>query len=333
MSKWRQIREWRKTHPREDKPPPEAIPPLLPTLVKAIPESPKWLHEVKWDGYRIGVHLNQGQARVYTRNLFDWTERFPSITQAVEGLDAEEAFIDGEAVVLDDEGLSSFSRIQVALGTGGRTGDIVFVAFDLLKLNGKHLRDWPLRERRAALITLLDGELPENILFSEEIEGSAEQIFRHACQHGIEGVVSKLRESPYRSGRRREWVKTKCVLSDEFIAIGYVPGKGFGGLGKIIVASANDGKLIHAGGVGTGFNSKTGPDVRKRLDAIRTKTPPIKGLKEKGAIWVRPEIVVEIEYRGWTEAEQHLRHPSFKGIREDRTAAEFGIDQQRKSRP
>jgi bifunctional non-homologous end joining protein LigD len=230
LSKWHQIREWRKTHPREDKPPSEAIPPLLPTLVKAIPQGLDWTHEVKWDGYRIGVHLKDGQARIYTRNLFDWTERFPSITRAVETLKASEAFIDGEAVVLDDKGLSSFSRIQVALGAGGDPDDIVFVAFDLLRLNGRNLRERPLKERRAALVELLGDPIPEGILLSREVEGTAEQIYRHACRLGLEGVVSKRKDSPYTSGRRREWVKTKCVQSDGFIAIGYVHGKGFGGL-------------------------------------------------------------------------------------------------------
>jgi len=298
---------------------------MHPTLVKTVPKGERWLHEIKWDGYRISVYLTDGEVRIYTRNSFDWTHRFPGIVRAVETLQAEKAVIDGEAVVTDEQGLSSFSRIQVALGKGGRPENIVLVAFDLLRLDGEDLRPLPLERRKARLRDLLGDPPPAGIIFSEEIEGNPDQIFTHACRLGLEGVVSKRRDSIYVSGRRPEWVKTKCIQSGEFIAIGYEPGKGFGGLGGVILAKAEDGKLVHVGGLGTGFNSKTGPDLKRRLDAIRTNRSPIPGLKIKNAVWARPEIIVEAEYRGITEAEGHLRHASFKGIREDRTLEEFGL--------
>lgn len=324
VSKWRQISEWQKANPRKGKPPPEAIPPLLPTLVKSIPEGDRWLHEVKWDGYRIIVQKDERSIRIFTRNLHDWTGRFPTIVQAVGQLGASEATIDGEAVVMDERGLSSFSAIQAALGSGGRKQDILLVAFDLLKLNDEDLRQRRFLERRAALLELLGEPPPSGIMISEAFEDGGPSLYEHACRLGMEGIVSKLRDSVYVSGRRREWVKTKCVKSGDFIAIGYETGKSYGGLRSVILAKVEDGKLVHAGSVGTGFNSQTDVEMRRCLDAIRAERSPIPTLKVQGATWARPEIIVEVEFTGWT-AEGQLRHPSFKGIREDRTAAESGI--------
>ncbi|WP_292290446.1 non-homologous end-joining DNA ligase [Mesorhizobium sp.] len=297
------------------------IPPLLPTLVDRVPQGPNWLHEIKWDGYRIGVYLDRGKVKILTRNLHDWTVRFPTIVSAVAELDATEAIIDGEAFVADDKGLPHFSSLQRALGRGGRRQDIMLAVFDLLNLNGEDLRDRPLVDRRKALVNLLGETPPSGIVLSDEISGGSD-ILAQVCQFGFEGIVSKLRSSPYRSGRRQEWVKTKCVLSDEFIVIGYEPGNSYGGLGSVLLANVEDGNLVFAGGVGTGFNARTGPEVKRRLDAIQMDKPPIPGLNVRGAVWTRPEIVVDVEYRGWTEDHQ-LRHPSFKGIREDRSVDEF----------
>ncbi|RWK68309.1 non-homologous end-joining DNA ligase [Mesorhizobium sp.] len=297
------------------------VPPLLPTLVDRVPQGPTWLHEIKWDGYRIGVYLDRGKVKILTRNLHDWTVKFPTIVAAVAELDATDAIIDGEAFVADDKGLSHFSSLQRALGRGGRRKDIMLAVFDLLKLNGEDIRDRPLVDRRKALVDLLGETPPNGIVFSDEISGGSD-ILAQVCQFGFEGIVSKLRISPYRSGRRQEWVKTKCVLSDEFIVIGYEPGNSYGGLGSILLANVEDGNLVFAGGVGTGFNARTGADMMRRLKAAEAEKSPIPGLKLKGAVWTRPEIVVEVEYRGWTEDHQ-LRHPSFKGIRSDRSVDEF----------
>jgi bifunctional non-homologous end joining protein LigD len=298
------------------------IPPLLPTLVDSVPTGDRWLHEIKWDGYRIGVYLDKGKVKVLTRNLHDWTDRFPTIVAAVAKLHASEAAIDGEAFVADEKGLSHFSSLQQALGRLGNRHSIMLAVFDLLRLNGEDLRDRALVERRAALRDLVGEVPPDGIVFSEEIGGDASAVFAHACKFGLEGVVSKLRDSPYRSGRRDEWVKTKCVQSDEFIVIGYEPGNSYGGLGSLLLANAEAGKLVYAGGVGTGFNARTGADMMRRLKAVQAEESPIPDLKVKGAVWTRPEIVVDVEYRGWTEDHQ-LRHPSFKGVREDRSADEF----------
>ncbi|TIP39604.1 non-homologous end-joining DNA ligase [Mesorhizobium sp.] len=302
--------------------PAEVIPPLLPTLVDRAPSGDRWLHEIKWDGYRVGVYLDRGKVKVLTRNLHDWTDRFPTIVKAVAELDAVDAMIDGEAFVADEKGLSHFSSLQQALGRGGRRHDIMLAVFDLLKLNGEDLRDRPLMERKAALRDLVGNPPPEGIVYSDEIGGDAEAVFAHACKFGLEGIVSKLRDSSYRSGRRGEWVKTKCVQRDEFIVIGYEPGNSYGGLGSLLLANVENGKLVYAGGVGTGFNARTGAEMMRRVQAIQATKTPISGLKLNGAVWVQPEIIVDIEYRGWTEDHQ-LRHPSFKGIREDRSVDEF----------
>ncbi|RWX62332.1 hypothetical protein EN780_26935 [Mesorhizobium sp. M4B.F.Ca.ET.089.01.1.1] len=197
----------------------------------------------------------------------------------------------------------------------------MLAVFDLLKLNGEDLRDRPLVDRREGLVDLLGEAPPNGIVLSDEISGGSD-ILAQVCQFGFEGIVSKLRISPYRSGRRQEWVKTKCVLSDEFIVIGYEPGNSYGGLGSILLANVEEGRLVFAGGVGTGFNARTGTDMMRRLKAAEAEKSSIPSLKVKGAIWTRPEIVVDVEYRGWTEDHQ-LRHPSFKGIRDDRSVDEF----------
>jgi bifunctional non-homologous end joining protein LigD len=309
-----------------DKPsvPVGVIPPMHPTLVDEVPKGPNW-HEIKWDGYRIGVYLDGGQVKVLTRNLHDWTEKFPTIVKAVSGLDAVDAVIDGEAFVADERGMSHFNLLQRALGRGRRRHEIMLAVFDLLWLDGEDLREKPLRQRRAALKKLVGETPPDGMVFSDAIEGDAGNLLSRACAFGLEGVVSKRLDSPYRSGRREEWVKAKCIQTDEFIVIGYEPGGSYGGLGSLLLANAEDGKLTYAGGVGTGFNSTSGPAVKRLLDAIVADKPPVPGLRIKGAVvWVEPEVVVEIEYRGWT-GDRQLRHPSFQRVREDRSVDEIGV--------
>ncbi|GLS29978.1 bifunctional non-homologous end joining protein LigD [Mesorhizobium albiziae] len=307
-----------------DKPriPAGVVPPMHPTLVDKVPVGPNWIHEIKWDGYRVGAYLQDGNVRVLTRNLHDWTKEFPTIVQAMAQLKATNAMIDGEAFVADVGGMSHFNLLQRALGRGGDRSRIMFAVFDLTMLNGEDLRDRPLTERRAKLFDLLGNPQPEGIVFSETIEGNPGDLLQQACAFGLEGVVSKRLDSPYRSGRREEWVKAKCIKSDEFIVIGYEPGGSYGGLGSLLLATGQDGKLAYVGGVGTGFNSRSAPPLKAKLDTIQTGSSPIPRLRNKNAVWTRPEIVVEVEFRGWTEDGQ-LRHPSFKRVRDDRSAGEL----------
>ncbi len=225
------------------------------------------------------------------------------------------AVIDGEAVVLDEAGRSDFGALQAALGKMGRgTADrAVLYAFDLLFLDAHDLRPWKLEERRDALESIVDLASP-TVMLSEEIEGDGPTIWAHACRHGLEGIVSKRRDAPYRSGRRDEWRKTKCIQSDTFVVIGYETT--VGRLASIRLAVEESGTLKAAGGVGTGFSLASAADLKRRLDPLVTDKSPVAGLTAKGATWTRPEIRVEVEYRGWTSDGQ-LRHPSFKGVRED----------------
>jgi bifunctional non-homologous end joining protein LigD len=174
-------------------------------------------------------------------------------------------------------------------------------------------------KRREALARLLKRvKLEAALRLSEEVEGQADVILRHACRAGLEGIVSKRRNSPYSSGRSKDWLKTKCVMSDEFVIIGYQPSEvGRGGLGGLRIAVKKRGKLRYAGGVGTGFSAEVGKALRGRLEKMRVDKPPVPGIREPGTVWVRPDLIAEIEYRGWTE-DKLLRHPSFKGLREDK---------------
>jgi bifunctional non-homologous end joining protein LigD len=299
-----------------DLPLPDWIEPCLATLVDKAPSGPLWLHEVKWDGYRVSAYVDQGEVTIRTRNGHDWTHRFPAIAAALIKLPVRNAAIDGEAVVLDDEGRSTFSGLQAELGgRGGRriADKAALYAFDLMFLDGHDLRPWKLEARREALEMLL-GRTSSSLLFSEEVEGEGPAIFEHSCRLGLEGIVSKLRDAPYRSGRRDEWRKTKCVQSDTFYVIGYETNAS--GLANILVAAGEPGALKPVGGVGTGFKSVTASSLRKQLDLLAIPQSPVPGMKAKGVIWAKPEIRAEVEYRGWT-ADGSLRHASFKGVREE----------------
>jgi bifunctional non-homologous end joining protein LigD len=306
--------------PKANAPFPKLIPPLLPTLVKKPPSGPEWLHEVKWDGYRFVCYLSGGKARMLTRNAQDWSSNFPAIVDAIRKLPADAAIIDGEAVILDDKGVSHFGSLQQAFAKGGgKARDAVLFAFDLLYLDGVDLRREPLVDRKAELARLLKHVGRNSaVQLSEELEGDATVILKAVCGEGLEGIVSKRRDSPYPSGRSKEWLKTKCVLSDEFIIIGYTPSQTKkGGLGALRVATKVRGKLRYAGGVGTGFSADVGQELLRRLAKMRVDKPAVPGLREPGTVWTRPELMAEIDYRGWTE-DTLLRHPSFKGLREDK---------------
>jgi bifunctional non-homologous end joining protein LigD len=195
----------------------------------------------------------------------------------------------------------------------------VLYAFDLLYLDGVDLRREPLVKRKAELARLLKRVRWDSaVQYSGELEGEAKLILRVACREGLEGIVSKRRDSSYPSGRSKEWLKTKCVLSDEFVIIGFTPSETKkGGLGALRVATKARRKLRYAGGVGTGFSAEVGKELLRRLEKMRTEKSPVPGLREPGTVWVRPDLLAEIDYRGWSH-DKLLRHPSFKGLREDK---------------
>ena len=187
---------------------------MHPTLVDKVPIGPNWIHEIKWDGNRVGAYLQDGKVRVLSRNLHDWTKAFPTIVTAVSQLKAANVMIAGEAFVADVGGMSHFNLLQWALGRGGDRSQIMFAVFDLTMLNGEELRDLPLTERRQKLFDLLGSPHPEGIVFSEAIEGNPGDLLQQACAFGLEGCLEAAGR-PYRSGRREEWVKAKCQMHQE----------------------------------------------------------------------------------------------------------------------
>lgn len=302
---------------------PEFIRPQLATLVRAAPTGDEWLHELKFDGYRMLCHLKRGKIRFWSRNQKDWTEKFPNLSKALKGLPAGAAILDGEVVVVDEEGRSSFQKLQQSMKGGAAT--FIFQIFDLIYLDGYNLTRVPLQERKALLEELLAGVKPDGALrYSDHVVGNGAQFFKQACQYGIEGIVSKLADSAYESTRSRSWQKVKCNKRQEFVVAGYTPSKkDFPGFGSLILGVYDKGKLVYSGRVGTGFSIKQRLELQKKLDRISQPAMPFAtkpkdpGLRD--AHWAKPELVGEVEFTEWTE-EGSIRHPSFQGLREDKKA-------------
>ncbi|HEV2884869.1 MAG TPA: non-homologous end-joining DNA ligase [Pyrinomonadaceae bacterium] len=299
---------------------PDFVPPQLATLVQDPPSGSEWFHELKFDGYRMLCHLNRGKAQFWSRNGKDWTEKFSGLTPALKRLPLVSAILDGEVVVVDPKGRSSFQRLQQSMGSGG--GAFIYQIFDLIYLDGYNLQRTPLRERKAVLEKLLTVETKGQLRYSDHIEGSGEAFLKQACEFGIEGIVSKMADSPYDSTRNRNWQKIKCSKRQEFVIAGYTPSKkGFPGFGSLILGVYEKGKLTYTGRVGTGFSIKQRLELQKKLDRIaQDKTPFVVKPKDPGlrdAQWARPEMIAEVEFTEWT-SDNIIRHPSFKGLREDK---------------
>jgi len=297
---------------------PARIEPCLALLKPRPPIGPEWTYEVKWDGYRIAVHLNNGNVRILTRGGHDWTHRFPAIEEAAKRLAVVSAILDGEAVVLDEAGRSDFGKLQQSLGgRGGKmsSGDSIMFAFDLLYFDGHDIRETALTGRRFFLENLLKNEQGA-IRLSEEVEGDGARIMAAACEHDLEGVIAKRRDSTYRSGRLGDWLKIKCIQSDSFVIVGYEHSlSARGGIGSLLLAARKDGNLVYVGSVGTGFSELTAQHLRTALDRIKRKTASIEYDGRRRVIWVQPKLIAEIEYRAWTH-DGKLRHASYKGLRE-----------------
>lgn len=305
---------------------PKFVPPQLATLVDAAPVGEDWLHEIKFDGYRILCRLDGGKVTLVSRNGKDWTEAFPSIARAVPRLPCRQALIDGEVAVVLPSGTTSFNALQNAMEERAQEG-LVYFAFDLLYLDGQDLTGAPLEERKAALAELLGraGPPAEPLRYSDHVEGTGEQFYDQACRMKLEGIVSKRRREPYKSGRGRGWVKVKCVEEQEFVIGGFTDPEGRrAGLGALLLGVHEDGRLRYVGKVGTGFTDRIARELRKRLEALKTSEAPFapKPPGHKGAHWVRPELVAEVQFAEWTP-DGKLRHPSFEGLREDKPASEI----------
>jgi len=302
---------------------PDFIPPQLATLVGSAPAGDEWLHELKFDGYRMVCHLHRGKARFWSRNQKDWTEKFPNLSKALKALPAPAAILDGEVVVVDKAGRTSFQKLQQSMKGGAAS--FIFQIFDLVYLNGYNLRGVALRERKALLEDLLAGvDAKGPLRYSDHVVGNGDRFFKQACEYGIEGVVSKRADSVYESTRSRSWLKVKCTKRQEFVIVGYTPSKkDFPGFGSLILGVYEKGKLVYSGRVGTGFSIKQRLELQKNVDRISQPAMPFAtkpkdpGLRD--AHWAKPQLVAEVEFTEWTE-DGSIRHPSFQGLREDKKA-------------
>ncbi len=308
-------------------PQPQTIHPQLARLVDAVPQGQKWLHEIKYDGYRIVCVLKGGRARFWTRNGLDWTERFAPFAEAMASLAVADGIFDGEAVVLDEEGISDFQALQNRL-KGSGAGRLVYYLFDLVHADGYDLSRVSLIERKAFLKNLLAPLGDQSpVRYSDHIRDEGARVFDHACRYSLEGIVSKRVDSPYVQKRADSWVKTKCARRQEFVIVGFTPPSGGRQeLGALLLGVREGTALRYAGKVGTGFSDETLRTVAEALrgrvvEATSLHDPP--GGREGAEVtWVRPDLVAEVAFSEWT-GEGRLRHPVFKGLREDKSPGEI----------
>jgi bifunctional non-homologous end joining protein LigD len=318
---------------------PRFVEPCLATLSDKAPDSANWVHEIKFDGYRLQARIDHGKVALLTRKGLDWTKRFETTAAALAKLPLDTALIDGELVVEGPDGVSSFSLLQQALKDGA-DNRMVFYVFDLLFLDGRDLRSTPLEERKAILSKLIRRTSRNGPLrLSESFDMRGSELHGKACGLGLEGLISKLRDAPYRSGRGNDWLKTKCSDRQELVIGGYSPSSvDAHAIGALSLGYYDKGELKYAGRSGTGYTHAIARDLYRKLKPIQRKTSPFKVLppEERGKnrpLWVEPRFVAEVNFHGWTHGDiPRVRQASFQGLREDKRPADV-VREEKKALP
>ncbi len=314
---------------------PRRVEPELATLVSEAPRGDGWLHEIKFDGYRVLCRLDGGAPRLFTRRGADWTDHFPTLLAPLGRLPAESALLDGEVVYVHDDGRTTFAALASALQGGtDPEGRIVYYVFDLLYLDGFDLTGAPLLARKEALERLLAGQPPgARVRYVDHVLGHGDEFVRQACGFALEGAVAKRAEATYRAGRSRDWLKVKCLRRQEFLITGFTERAGVSGrIGALLVGfHENPGGAVRcAGRVGTGWDDRTMRDLRARLDPLVVDEPPCenapRGKAAAGVRWVEPKLVAEIEFFDWNGSDA-LRHASFEGLRLDKPPDEVVFEE------
>ena len=303
---------------------PGFLKPQLALEASAPPEGAEWVHELKLDGYRIQARKSGDNVQMLTRSGLDWAHRVPAMAQAVARLPVGSVTLDGEVVVLREDGTTNFADLQASFQEGARN-PLTYFCFDLLHLEGRNPRELGLAARKELLASVLGTAEGDEVRVSEHLEGSGEAIFHSACELHAEGIVSKVVNGPYRAGRGGDWLKSKCLREQEFVVGGFTSSSdGEDRIGSLLLGYYRDGKLIYAGRTGTGFTQKTRRMLRDKVESIRVAKPAyvsVPAEAKRGAIWVKPELVAQVRFATWT-ADDLVRQAAFLGLREDKAASE-----------
>ena len=307
---------------------PDFVAPQLATLVTEAPGGERWLHEIKFDGYRTEARIEDGKVRMLTRTGLDWTKKFSPVAEALAGLPAKSALLDGEIVVSDKNGTTSFADLQQAL-SDGQSNRLSYYVFDLLHLDGKDLRKLPLSERKDILHELVPNNGDGLVRYSDHFIDRGPEFFQNACHLSLEGIVSKRADAPYTSGRGKSWLKTKCTKRQEFVVGGWLSSTKAGrDLRSLLVGYYEGKKFRYAGKIGTGFNAKNTAQMMALFKKNAADESPFASLPPsiaRGVHWVAPKIVVEAEFATWTH-EHVIRHSSLEGVREDKAAKDVVLE-------
>jgi len=302
-------------------------PPQLATLTDTMPQGKDWVHEIKFDGYRALAYIHNSNARIYTRTGQDWTHKYGKLPELLARLPVKTAILDGEIVALSDQGISSFKALQYALSEE-KPEALQYYLFDLLYLDGKDMTKFSLLERKKKLLSVIPKK-SSHIFYSEHFTDKDHRFLNQLCDMQMEGVVSKRADASYCSGRGTLWLKTKCHKRQEFVIGGFtLPTYAERGIGALLIGYYDKKKFVYAGKVGTGFNNENSFALRKKLNKLTQRNMVFNAVSadgKRGAKWVTPQLVCEVEFTEWT-GDGHLRHPSFQGLREDKLASSISRD-------